>query len=287
MNDFINKVKYKYKEGEVNVRLIFICVGIFLFSIVFNLFFSKLLGIPNIQNYFVAKASWEGFLGQSWGIITYTFIHGDLIHLALNMLMTYFIGNMFLRYFRKDNFLTFFLFGSISGAIAFMTFSYVFNYGNSLLGASAAVYSVFFAMIAYLPHTKIRLFLLSYDIKFIYVGYGLLAFDALMILSDNNVGGHISHLGGAAFGYFYMKQFEKGNDFLGQFIRSIFYKSQPIRKSKKTYQQKNTPPRDDYEFNAQRNAKQKEIDKILDKISRSGYESLTKEEKDFLFKAGK
>lgn len=288
MTDFIEKIKFKYKQGEINVRLIFVCVGIFLFSLIFNFFFSKLLNLPNIQNYFVAKATWEGFLGQAWGIITYTFIHGDLLHLALNMLMIYFIGNMFLRYFRKENFLTFFLFGSISGAIAFMGFSYVFNYGNSLLGASAAVYSIFFAMMTYLPHTKIRLFLLNFDIKFIHIGYGLLAFDILMILSDNNVGGHISHLGGAAFGYFYMKQFEKGNDFLGQIIRSIFYRSKPIRKPKNTYQERRkTPPRDDYEFNAMRNAKQKKVDEILDKISRSGYESLTKEEKDFLFKAGK
>lgn len=288
MKDLIQQLKTNYKNGTINIRLIFICVAVFVVTILINLFFFR--GGLKIHHFFEAKPSFEQFFSQPWGILTYAFFHGGLLHLALNCLMIYFIGQLFLRYFRKEDFLTFFLFGAISGALFFMCFSYVFNYGQGLVGASAAVYSIFFAMMAYLPHTKIRLFLLNFDIKFIHIGYGLLAFDVLMILADadKNVGGHISHLGGAAFGYFYMKQFEKGNDFLGQIIRSIFYRSKPIRKPKNTYQERRkTPPRDDYEFNAMRNAKQKKVDEILDKISRSGYESLTKEEKDFLFKAGK
>lgn len=285
MNDLIQKLKIRYQQGEINIRLIFICVGIYFASIVFNFLFAKLLHLAPIQNYFVAKATWGQFLSQAWGIVTYTFFHGGLLHLTLNCLMIYFIGQLFLRYFRKENFLTFFLFGSISGALAFMAFSGVFKYGNSLLGASAAVYSIFFAMVAYIPKNKIRLLFLNFDIQFIHIAYGLLGFDLLMIMSGDNIGGHVSHLGGAAFGFLYMKKFEKGNDFLGGFIRSIFFRPKQLKTRREHTRQ--TPPRDDYEFNAQRHAKQKKVDEILDKIARSGYESLTKEEKDFLFKAGR
>lgn len=281
MKDLIQQLKTNYKNGNINVRLIFICVGVFVFSILIDLFFFR-NSVWKIHHYFDAKPSFEQFFSQPWGILTYTFFHGGVLHLALNCLMIYFIGQLFLRYFRKEDFLTFFIFGSVSGAVFFMGFSYVFDYGQGLVGASAAVYAIFFALVAYIPKTKVQLMFFNFNIPLDYIGYGLLAFDVLMILSGENVGGHISHLGGAAFGFLYMKQFERGNDFLGGIVRPVFF---PQKKKSKT--SRPATPRDDYEFNSQKVEKQKKIDKILEKISRSGYESLTKEEKDFLFKAGK
>lgn len=276
MNDIIQQLKEKYRYGEINIKLIFICVGVFLIG--------SLLGlIPlNIETFFAVNPQVPQLFMQLWGVVTYTFFHGDFFHLLINMLMIYVVGRLFLRYFRKEDFLTFFIFGSISGAVLFIAFSSIFNYSDYLIGASAAIYSVFFALISYMPKNRIQLFFIPVNIPLDYVGYILLAWDGLMILTNNNTGGHISHLGGAAFGYLYMKQFEKGNDFFGKITRFLFF--QPKIKTQKT---RKTPPRDDYEFNSQKVEKQKKIDKILDKISRSGYESLTKEEKDFLFKAGK
>ncbi len=281
MKDLIQQLKNNYKKGDINIKLIFICVGVFVISSLLDLFFFR-NSVWKIIHYFDAKPTLQQFFSQPWGILTYTFFHGGLLHLALNCLMIYFIGKFFLRYFRKEDFLTFFLFGSICGALFFMGFSYVFNYGQGLVGASAAVYAVFFALVAYIPKTKIQLMFININISLDYVAYGLLALDFFMILSGNNVGGHVSHLGGAAFGFLYMKQFEKGNDFLGGIVRSLFFRE---KKSVKTDRRKAS--RDDYEFNSQRVDKQKDVDKILDKISKSGYESLTKEEKDFLFKQGK
>lgn len=281
MKDIVQQLKTKYQEGEVNVRLIFICVGVFLTANILNLFLGKILPYP-IEQYFVAKATGSGFFSQPWGVLTYVFFHGSFLHLAMNLLMIYFVGQLFLRYFRKEDFLTFFFFGAISGALAFMLFSEVLNYTSSLLGASAAIYAVFFALVAYVPKTKLQLLFININIPLDYVAYALLGFDLWMIVAGENIGGHVSHLGGAAFGFLYMKQFEKGNDFLGEIIRNLFFRP---RKIKKASQRKR--PMDDYEFNGQRNAEQKKIDKILEKISRSGYESLTKAEKDFLFKAGK
>jgi len=281
MKDLIQQLKNNYKNGDINIKLIFICVGVFVISFLLDLFFFR-NNVWKIIHYFDTKPTIEGFFSQPWGILTYTFFHGGLLHLALNCLMIYFIGQFFLRYFRKEDFLTFFLFGSISGALFFMGFSYVFNYGQGLVGASAAVYAVFFALVAYIPKTKIQLMFININIPLDYVAYGLLAFDVLMMLSGENVGGHVSHLGGAAFGFLYMKQFEKGNDFLGGIVRTLFF-----REKKSVKNDRRKASRDDYEFNSQKVEKQKDVDKILDKISKSGYESLTKEEKDFLFKQGK
>ena len=281
MKDIIQQLKNHYKSGDITIKLIFICVGIFLISTLVDVIFQK--SFFSLSDYFSAKASFDQFFSQPWGIFTYPFFHGNFLHLLLNMLMLFFVGKLFLRYFRSEDFLTFFLFGAISGAVLFMAFSYVLNYGNALVGASAAIYAIFFALVAYIPKTKVQLMFININIPLDYVGYAILAFDVLMILFNaKNTGGHISHFGGAMFGYLYMKQFERGNDFLGKFFRNLF------RRNKiKTHNQRKTPPRDDYEFNGQKVAKQQEIDKILDKISRSGYESLTKEEKDTLFKAGK
>lgn len=282
MEDIFQQLKTQFKTGDITIKLIFICVGIFFLSTLLDfIFFQK--SFYSIQDYFSAKASFQEFFSQPWGILTYSFFHGSLWHLVLNMVMIYFVGKLFLRYFRDEDFITFFLFGAIFGAVIFMLFSPVFHYGNALVGASAGIYAVFFGLVAYIPKTKVQLLFLNLNIPLDYVGLAFLGFDLLMILSgDSNLGGHISHLGGAFFGFLYMKQFEKGNDFLGKFMRGLWYKPK-----KKPVNTRKTPPRDDYEFNAQKVQNQKEIDKILDKISRSGYESLTKEEKDTLFKAGR
>lgn len=284
MNELIQKLIDNYKNGDVTIRLIFTCVAVFLVNVLVNFIFSRFGGLQ-LENFFAAESGFSGFLKQPWGVISYLFFHGNLLHLLLNMLMIYFIGQLFLRYFRPADFLVFFFFGAFSGALAFMVFADILNYYGQLVGASAAVYAIFFALVAYVPKTKVQLFLLNFNIPLDYIAYALLAFDIYSIISGNNSGGHISHLGGAAFGYLYMKQFEKGNDFLGKLVHKISTK--PLKPKQRAHRPRKTPPRDDYEFNAHKLKKQKEIDKILDKISRSGYESLSKEEKDILFNAGK
>lgn len=275
--DAIEQLKYNFKNGNVTIKLIFICVAVFVVDIILGLF------KVNLSSFLSVAGGFEGFLRQPWGILTYSFFHGNVFHLALNMLMLYVIGNLFLRYFRNNDLLTFYFWGSIFGALFFIIFSEFYEKSVVLLGASAAVYSVFFALVAYVPKMKLQLAIINVTLPLDYLAYGLLAFDVLMIIADSNAGGHVSHLGGAAFGFLYMKQFEKGRDFLGSFWVKLFTPKPKVQK--RTHRP--TPPRDDYEFNSQKVAKQKKIDAILDKISSSGYESLSKEEKDFLFKSGK
>lgn len=282
MNELIEKLKYNYKNGDITIRLIFVCVAVFLINVLFNFIFSRFSGL-RLEDFFATRTGLDGFIKQPWGIITYLFFHGNLLHLLFNMLMLYYVGQMFLRYFRPTDFLIFFFGGAILGAVFYMFLSNILHYSGFLVGASAAVYAVFFALVAYVPKTRVQLFLINFNIPLDYVAYALLAFDVYSIFTGNNSGGHVSHLGGAIFGFLYMKQFETGNDFIGKLIH-LFSSKPKIIKSKKQYR---TPPRDDYEFNSEKLKKQKEIDKILDKISRSGYESLSKQEKDTLFNAGK
>ena len=276
--DIIEQFKYNFKNGDVSIRLIFICVAVFILDLILRLF------DIHLNSYFNVGSGWEAFVRRPWGILTYSFFHGNLWHLALNMFMLYVMGNFFLRYFRSNDLLTFYFFGAIFGALFFVFISPLIDKPAVLVGASAAVYSVFFALVSYVPKMKVQLAIVNITLPLDYLAYGLLGFDLIMILAGNNVGGHISHLGGAAFGFLYMKQFEKGNDFLGKFLLKLIPSKNPP-KSRRTERPK--PPKDDYEFNSQKVDNQKKIDKILDKISRSGYESLSKEEKDFLFKSGK
>lgn len=283
MSDFVKEIKDRYNSGDITVKIIFICVGVFITTLLFNFFFQK--SGWNLSHLFGTPAGFGGLIKQPWGILTYVLFHGGILHLLMNMVFIYYVGQMFLRYFRTPDFLTFFTGGAIAGALAFMAFSQTLGYHQVLIGASAAIYAVFFGLVAYKPQMKITLMFFNYNIRLDYIAYALLAIDLYIILSQgSNTGGHISHLGGAAFGFLYMKQFEKGNDFIGRAFQSLFQKKSKLKVERNTYK---APPRDDYEFNAQKIEKQKKIDKILDKISKSGYASLSKEEKDFLFKEGK
>lgn len=293
VNNILDELKLKYTKGNSATKLIYINVVVFFTLLIIDFVLRNLLKSPITTADLFALSSTQELLYKPWQIITYSWLHGSLFHLLMNMVLLYFVGQMFLQQFQNRNFYTFYFFGGIFGGIFFLLFQNIFNYSHLLVGASAAVYAVFFALIAYNPKMPVRLMFIPSAFPLLYVGYVFIAFDVYNIISDQNAGGSISHLGGALFGYLYMKQFEKGNDFLGKFIFQIEGLFKKREKSTfKTY--KNTSStnnqsvtRDDYDFNHLKVEKQKKIDTILDKISRSGYESLSKEEKDFLFKEGR
>lgn len=288
MEDFINRLKQAFRTGNIVVKLIFINVTVFFLMLVINFVF--LQKAPHlIQDYFAVLPGIQGLLKQPWGIFTYSFFHSpqDLFrHLLLNMLLLYFVGNLFLRHFRGNNLLTFYVFGAAAGGILFALLSGTLNYGKPIIGASAGIYAVFFALVSYMPKMKVQFIFSNSGIPLVYFAYFFIALDVFAILSmSSNIGGNVSHLGGAAFGYLYMKQFEKGNDFLGNITNKLlsfnFKKRETQNKSNQTYQKTN------HDFDKSKSRNEKEINEILEKISRSGYDSLTKEEKEFLFKSKK
>ncbi|SFU56033.1 Membrane associated serine protease, rhomboid family [Pustulibacterium marinum] len=286
---------YQYKMLAPHVKMIVINVAIFLlFSLVFGLF-----QIPQayILDWFGMPDSLNGFLTRPWTIITYAFFHGGFRHILFNMITLYFSGNIFMNLFSGKRFYTVYLLGAIAGGVLyFLSYNIFPAFTNSiipqyLIGASAAVMAILIFVCAYIPNQEVRVFM--FNVKLWHVGIFFVLMDLLQI-SESNPGGHIAHLGGALLGFVYARQLGQGNDIGAWFsslmdgIANLFSgKKSEKTKFKKVYRNKKSTDSSAKVFNNDKNIHQKKIDAILDKISKSGYESLSKDEKDYLFKAGK
>ena len=245
-------------------------------------------------NWLALPKDFVDFILKPWSIITYGFTHVDFWHLFLNVFVLYFVGRSFSNLFNIKLSLNVYFLGILFGGISYMLFYTLFPNGilkhvGSLVGASAGVRAALIFLCAYMPNKEMRLG--TINIKLLYFGLVFVALDILGLFGDNP-GGNVAHLGGDLLGYFYAVQLKKGTDIGKGFerfmdsISSFFTKSKSsnlktVHKSKKKSYAGHTKQEFD-EFN-----NQKQIDVILDKISKSGYESLSEEEKAFLFKAGK
>ena len=229
---------------------------------------------------------------KPWSIITYAFLHYDFFHVLFNMLWLYVIGRMFLNLFSPKMALNIYFLGAICGGLLFVAFyslfPEIFGSKSYLVGASAAIRALLIFLCAYMPNQELRFF--TFNLKLWYVGVGIVILD-IYGLFGMNAGGNLAHLGGAFLGYFYAKQLLKGKDIGKGFERFIDVIANMFRSSKKrplktVHKNKSKvggyTKSDFSEFN-----NQKKIDVILDKISKSGYDSLTAKEKEFLFRAGK
>ena len=243
-------------------------------------------------NWLELPKEFSAFILQPWSIITYGFTHIELWHLLMNMLVLYFVGRSFSNLFSIKTSLNIYFLGIISGGLAYLLtvalFPNFLNYASSLVGASAGVRATLIFLCAYMPHHEMRLGSLRF--KLMYVGFVMVALD-LFGLFGGNSGGNVAHLGGDLLGYFYATRLRQGTD-IGKGFEKImdaflaWFSFKKKSKLKTVYKDKSkVGGYNKGEFNQFNN--QKKIDIILDKISKSGYESLTKEEKEFLFKAGK
>lgn len=282
MTSLTQDIKQKLSNLNVLEKIIAINVVVFLIGLIFK---SKLgwLELPSGLSNFITKP---------WAIITYAFLHYDFLHLLFNMLWLYFLGRMFLNLFGPKMALNIYFLGAISGGLLFMLsytlFPSVFGSNSSLLGASAAVRALLIFLCAYMPNQDMRFF--TFNLKLWYIGAAIVVLDVIGLFGTNS-GGNLAHLGGALLGYLYAKQLIKGQDIgkgFERFMDAIVGMFKPSKKGPLKTVHKNkskggSNTKSDFkEFN-----NQKKIDIILDKISKSGYESLTSEEKEFLFKVGK
>lgn len=278
-------------------RLIYINIGVFLFvkivDVLFVLsghtdtsygFFLDNLGLP---------AYWEFFLYKPWTIVTYMFTHFSFFHLLFNMLWLYWFGSFFLNHFSRGELTGVYFLGGLSGASLYLLcYNLLPFFRASLLhttaiGASASVMAVVFAVCCYLPQQRIYVFLIG-SIKLIHLALFTAVIDLLSIPASN-AGGHIAHLGGALFGYLFIAGIRhrinpvKGIASFFQKTGRLFSGSSRMRvKYRKPVSQMN-----EREYNEYKKQKDERINKILDKISKSGYESLTRQEKEILFKSDK
>lgn len=280
--ELIKDLKYRYKKLDILSQLIVIMILCFAAPFIINtiLFLFDLSGF-SIISIFDVSPSFGDLLFKPWSLITYGFFHVDLWHLIGNMIILYFSGRVVLDLFGKDKFIKIFIIGLLSGSVIYLLSYNIFpvfsGYKPSMIGASAGVMAVFIFLASYTPNFTFRLIL--FDVKIMYLALFLVIMDLIQIPVGNS-GGHLAHLGGAAWGYYYYNQIKQGRD-IGQwvmnFLKTLLFKK---RKVKRVYKKKS------FKTSSKSNVDQQKIDLILDKISKSGYDSLTKSEKDTLFKAG-
>ena len=228
---------------------------------------------------------------QPWSIATYMFLHVDFLHILFNMLWLFWFGKIFLDYLSGRQLLWVYLLGGLTGGAFFILAYNIFpvfevNRANAFaLGASASVMAIVAAIATLMPDYPLYLLFIG-KIKLKHIAIFTVVIDFLLIKSDNP-GGHIAHLGGMSWGLlytlFYLKQQNKGG-ILGTLSQRLHHLFRVRRKTKfKVYHNPRTVSDDEY--NTNKKLQQEKIDLILDKISKSGYSSLTKEEKELLFRS--
>ncbi len=281
-----------YLQGSVLSKLIIINVAVFIFFLLLeNLAFLFQVNLSNIQSWFSFPNDIVTYIKRPWTIITYGFLHSDFRHILWNMVFLYWFAPIFLNIHTGRRFLNIYILGIIFGALSYMLAFALFpafaNTKGSMVGASAAVYAVMVAATIQSPNQSFRLMFIPVNIKLWWICIGKILLD-LASLKSANAGGHFAHLGGAAIGYLYMIQLQKGNDIgtpVENFMDWLVALVKPSEKPKlKTVH--NSKKRTAVNTKI-KNPNQAQIDEILDKISKSGYESLSKKEKEVLFKAGK
>jgi membrane associated rhomboid family serine protease len=291
MDSILNNLKQEFKQGTVLNKLIYINVGIFLlFSILGVFSFMFQFDLSPILNRLYLPAENSKLLIQPWAFITYMFMHNGFLHLLFNMVWLHFAGKIFLQYLSPKQLLSTYILGGISGGLLFIiAYNYIpalviYTQNAQALGASAAVLAIVVAIATYTPNYSVRFPFIGI-VKLKHIAIFSVALDVLSI-PKGNAGGHIAHLGGALFGYLYIKQLQKGNDYsigVTTWLNSLSNLFKPKSKLKTVHKR----PKTDKQFNTEKSAQQKAVDLVLEKISKSGYESLSKEEKATLFSASK
>ena len=247
------------------------------------------LSLSIFSQYLALPSSFETFVSRPWTIITYMFLHEDFFHILFNLIILYFGGQLFNEYLGERRLLWTYLSGGIIGGLFFLMAFNIFPAFEQIkgismaLGASASVLAIIVAVATYVPDYTVQLLFIGRT-KLKYIAIIFVAIDLLSIQSGNP-GGHIAHLGGALWGFIYALTLRKGTDLYRFLNLSI-----PQFKKEKTYsteRQEDKRPFSDDEYNERKARTQENIDEILDKISKSGYSSLTKEEKEILFKTSK
>ena len=289
--NFREKILYRFQLLNVAEKLIALNVLFFVLPLLINTFL-YLFKIP-IDSYiiwFQLSSSFGELVFKPWTLITYSFLHSGFFHLFFNMYIFLFASRLFLNLFKSNSLLNVYFLGIIVGGLLFL-FSYNFfpvfeNSKPYMIGSSAGVMSLLIFMSTYSPNIEVRLILLN--VKLLYIGIVFIMLDVIQI-PYGNAGGHIAHLGGALLGFIYANKLKNGVDIGLPFERIVLKVSTlfQFNKTKMNIVYKNKSGKKSIVRNDNNSeTNQKKIDEILDKINSSGYESLSKKEKDFLFKAG-
>lgn len=287
----------RYNNGHVQLIIINLAVFVIMGVI---MVITKISGLGElwsvIHEQFSIPARFSEFITRPWTILTYMFMHdlSGILHILFNMLIMYWFGRLFVEYLGSDKLIAVYLLGGIAGGVAYLLayntipffVEHAQNFRIGMVGASASVNAIVVATATLIPnYTFFLLFIGPVRIKYI---AGIIVFLSFLGTVGDNAGGNIAHLGGALMGFIYMKQLHAGVNWGGwititlDWFKDLFKEKPKVKVSYRKERGSTKPPA------AEKGAyTQEEIDRILDKISEGGYESLTKDEKEKLFNASK
>lgn len=282
---FIKGIQARFKKGSIVEQLIYINIGVFLLTIIIGSFSGLFKSQNNlIYNWFSLSSSFDVLITRPWTIISYGFLHADFLHILFNSIVLYYFGRLFLDYFTPKQLLSFYLLGTLFGGILFLFSQNYFplfqGTTSTLVGASAGISAIVIGIATYIPNYQLRLRFVGF-VKLWHLASVFILLDVLQ-LAGSNGGGHFAHLGGAIFGFIYVSQASNKELNLFSWLTGLFkIKRKPLKAVHKSKKRPKPGPKHVKPDNQQK------IDHILDKISKSGYDTLSKEEKEFLFKQGK
>lgn len=284
-NSLFKDLKYKvFQSGNPVFFYIGINVLIFVVLTLLNIPFflsgkGSLVSDGLIREYFGFPTLLEKLPYRFYTIITYQFFHGGFFHVLFNMLWLFWMGNIFLDFLKPRQFHFLYLTGGITGALLYLLAYNIFPVfgpfvaGATVIGSSASVMAIIVATATLLPDYSMRLLLFG-DVKLKYLAMAYVVMDLIGIASSD-AGASFAHIGGAMMGFAYIKLLKSGIDWSSILKRKP--KLKVVKKESGKYHAKKQTDSVD----------QEEIDRILDKISKTGYDKLNKQEKETLFKASK
>ncbi len=298
MAGIFDDLRQTFRQGNIVVRLIYINVAVYvlctLLSVVLGLF-----AIPSVEllRNFYLPADLLQLVRRPWTLITYMFMHAGVWHLLGNMLWLYWFGRIFLYFFSAKHLRGLYVVGGLVGGLLYIVAYNLFPifsgqlYSATLLGASASVLAIAIATAVREPDYRINLMFIG-PVRLKYFALFIVLFDALYV-GSNNAGGHIAHLGGALAGWWFANGFSQGRDITHwvnvcmDALGGLFVKRErkPRKPKMKVHSQNSRAA--DYDYNARKKAQADDVDKILEKLKKSGYSSLSDEEKRRLFEASK
>jgi membrane associated rhomboid family serine protease len=285
-------IERQWRHGGVLVRLIIVNVAVFL---VYHavLFAFHLVGAeqPGLITYLASGSFLPWLMRRPWTVVTYMFTHEAPMHLFWNMVMLWTSGRLFADLLGERRLLGNYLLGGLSGFALYALCANVAGlqrYAGSdvILGASAAVMGVFIGIAAFRPEMEVHLMFFG-AVRLKYLAFIVLLLDLIGIRQGNNTGGHIAHLGGALYGYLAATRLKQGSDWSLRFVDALARLAGVFARPRMRVAKSSKRRMAVYatEGTDGKRARQERVDSLLDKINRSGYDSLNKEEKDFLFRA--
>ena len=286
MNNIIDDLKFQYRIGGIANKMIYWNVGFFVIPEVF--FAIARLFHVNIDylSFVSLSTNLADLKWKPWSILSYAFFHYGFLHLFFNMMVLNFSSRLFLTFFTQKQYLGLYFMSAIFAGLCFIASFYLLHQTSNMVGASAAIMALLVATTTYKPLMEIRLLLIG-NVKLWHITGVLLLLDLLQIQMENT-GGHIAHLSGAFFGYIYIKLLQNGTD-LSRIVNAVIdlFTQKKATPFKRVHVNPKKPTVKRESKIVLKDKTQQQLDEILDKISQSGYDSLTSEEKEFLFKTGK